>query len=287
MCNTLHERNKVNKLLVIGSINMDFLINAQLWPQLGETLMADSISYLPGGKGANQAVAAARMGANVSFMGCVGNDLFGTMLIENLRANHVDTEFVKVIEGEHTGVASVTIVDGDNSILIVEGANKYTNIKMIKEYQVDLTGFDIILIQNEIPIDTVQYIMEFGLKNNIKVIYNPAPYKEILFEDLDKLFLITPNEHEIKAMDYPRNSENLIVTLGAKGAEYQGKVFPTSKLDAIDTTGAGDTFNGALCALLLEGKTVPEAIVGAQKACQKAIMQVGAQSAMPYKRDIV
>lgn len=277
----------MKKLLVIGSINNDFIINCDRRPQAGETLMGNSISYLPGGKGANQAVAAARMGADVTFMGCVGDDSFGQDMIKNLNDNNVATDFVKVIENEQTGVACITVANGDNSILVVEGANQHTDISMIEQYADEIKQFEYILIQNEIPVETVEYLIEFCTQNNLKTIYNPAPFKKLADTNLDKLFLITPNEHEVKEMGYQQFADNLIITRGKEGVEYQSKIYPTVELEAVDTTGAGDTFNGALCALLIEGYSIADAIEIAQKACQKSIMQVGAQAAMPYRKDLI
>ncbi len=277
----------MNELLVIGSINMDFIIQSKKRPLPGETILGEEIEYLPGGKGANQAVAAARMGVKVSFMGCVGDDVFGNELILNFKKNNINTDLIKKVKNKKTGIASINVSGGENSIIVIEGANSEVSIDMIKNNIEKIKKFGIVLIQNEIPIKTVEYIIKICNDNNILVIYNPAPYKEINKKLLDELLLITPNEHEVKQLGCSLTQENILVTRGEQGVEYKSKIYPSIRVNPVDTTGAGDTFNGVLCAMLLERKPIEEAIEIAQKASRKAIMGFGAQSAMPYREDLL
>lgn len=280
------------KIIVIGSINIDFVIDTIDMPANGETVFAKSYDLLPGGKGANQAVAAARLGGDVSFYGKIGSDRLSDVALLNFKSSGIDTMYLKKVDG-NTGCATILLNDNDNRILNVPGVNNtFTKDEINEEL---ISKFDIILVQNEINYDVVEHIIEIGYKLGKIIIYNPAPFiKKINLELLKKITYITPNEIEAELLfgkdykklmiDFP---EKIIVTLGSEGVQFykDGKysqILP-SKVDVVDTTGAGDTFNGALATYLSLGNDLPNAIMKAVVAATESVKGFGAQDAMPWK----
>lgn len=288
------------KIAVVGSINMDMTVTAERIPKKGETLKGDSLSYIPGGKGANQAVAMAKLGADVEMFGCVGNDGNGHALLENLRQVGVGTEHIKVLDGVPTGVAMITVGDNDNTIVVVAGANGAVDKAYVDEVKDVLAGYDMVVLQHEIPLETVHYVVEFCAERGIKVVLNPAPAAEVPMDIIEKVTYVTPNEHEAvlifgKELDtkqllqkYP---EKLVITQGSRGVSTclaSGKVLnvPARAANVVDTTGAGDTLNGAFCVQISNGAGMEEALTYANTAASLSTEKFGAQTGMPTRQEV-
>ncbi len=288
------------KLAVVGSINMDMTVTAERIPQKGETLHGDSISYIPGGKGANQAVAMAKLGAEVEMFGCIGDDENGQRLMENLRQVGVKTEHIKTIKGVPTGIAMITVAENDNTIVVVPGANGEVDCTYIDEIKPYLEAYDMVVLQHEIPLKTVHYVVEFCAEKKIQVVLNPAPAAEVPMEIFEKVTYLTPNEHEavlifgegksteeiLKA--YP---EKLIITQGSRGVsvcEKSGEVLtvPARPAKVADTTGAGDTLNGAFAVRRAAGDDLKRALTYANTAASLSTEKFGAQSGMPTAKEV-
>lgn len=286
----------MGKVVVVGSINADMVFTSDVRPKAGETVLGNNFSIIPGGKGANQAVAASKLGAKVHMIGCVGNDSNGDFSIKNLQNMHINTDCVEKINDTPTGVANIIVAEDDNSIIVIAGSNHKISLDTINTYKDIILESDIVLIQLEIPIDVVEYTLELCKKNNVSVILNPAPAVELSRSMIENSTYITPNEHELKIIfgkdnllvtdeiikQYPNK---LIVTMGSKGVKYYDgkeiKIVPVYEVDIVDTTGAGDTFNGGLAAALVSGVKLDEAIKFANKAAGMSITKLGAQTGMP------
>lgn len=285
---------------VVGSINMDMTVTAQRIPGKGETITGDAIAYIPGGKGANQAVAAARLGADVTMFGCVGNDDHGKALIENLKNEGIHTEYIKVRENQVTGLAVITVAESDNCIIVLAGANNTVDIEYINGIKEKLLTCDIVLLQQEILQETVEYVIGLCASHGVKVILNPAPARELKRELIELLDYITPNEHEARIIfgetadtesllkQYP---EKLIITQGEKGVIYidhekKAVALPARKSNVVDTTGAGDTFNGAFAVALGLYDNMEKALAFAVLASGLSVEKFGAQGGMPKLKDV-
>ncbi len=296
-----------SKIIVIGSANTDMVIKAKRIPLPGETILGGSFFMNAGGKGANQAVAAARLGGNVIFVAKVGNDIFGKQSIDGLKKENINTDFVFIDEKNPSGTALIMVnEEGENCILVAPGANANllpTDIEQVK----NINEAEIILMQLEIPMVTIASVSKKAKANLQKVIINPAPAQNLSDELLNGLFLITPNETEatlltgIKVYDeitasqaaeifLTKGVENVIITLGKQGAYFQNNTqnFKESApvVQAIDSTAAGDTFSGALVVALAEGKNWENAVKFAIEAASISVTKMGAQSSIPYKNDI-
>lgn len=288
----------MTKIVVIGSASMDLTVTAERRPNPGETIIGDSFQVSPGGKGANQAVAAAKLGADVTMLGCVGDDLYGKQIVENLKQNGVTTEFIQTIPNCSSGIAHITVAEGDNSIIIVKGANDYVTPAYVEKSMSAVEQADMVIVQLEIPLETIAYIANFCEKMNKKLLLNPAPAAKLNQQIIKQATFITPNEHEFTTMfgdrertevlkEYPNK---LIITEGENGARYFNgdaeEVVPAHKVEVVDTTGAGDTFNGAFAVAILEGKSVSEAIQFANLAAAISITKFGAQGGMPTRSEV-
>ena len=295
-------------VVVIGSLNMDLVTRAPRLPRGGETLIGHSFATVSGGKGANQAVAAARLGAQVSMIGCVGNDDYGVQLREALLAEQIDCQAVSVVE-DSSGVALIVVDDNSqNAIVIVAGANGSMTPAVIDQFDAVLQAADVIICQLEIPDATVGHALKRGRELGKTVILNPAPASRPLpadwFASIDYLI---PNESEAAALsglpvDSLQSAEkaaaqlismgagNVIVTLGAQGALFANGAgyqhFPAPKVKAVDTTAAGDTFVGGFAAALAAGKTKAEAIRFGQIAAALSVTRAGAQPSIPTSSDV-
>ncbi|TJY39775.1 ribokinase [Cohnella pontilimi] len=293
---------------VVGSINMDFVVESPLFPLPGQTVLGKSISYFPGGKGANQAVAAARLGADVRMIGAVGGDEFGGKLEAVLRKEGIDTRGVRVTDGA-TGIASILVSGGENTIVVVPGANGALRPEDVHGNAGLIEAADIVLVQLEIPFETVEAALRLAKTAGKKTVLNPAPAGVFPDEWLQWTDIVTPNETELAALvgaerlDDPavlesamrklhdRGAERIIVTLGANGAVLSarnGEIVrvPGRKVEVVDTTGAGDTFHGALAAAWAGGASLAEALQTAVDASALSVTRQGAQTGMPAAAEL-
>lgn len=292
------------KVVIVGSLNMDLVTRAPRLPRAGETLAGQSFVTVPGGKGANQAVAAARLGASVAMIGCVGDDAYGEQLRAALLAEGVDCQAVTPVTGESTGVALIVVDDSSqNAIVIVAGGNGHVTASVVDSFDALLSQAEVIICQLEVPLDTVGHVLKRGHELGKTVILNPAPASGPLppqwFAWIDYLI---PNESEAAALTgLPVDStasadaaasallaagvSKVIVTLGEQGALFASKSrsehFPAPKVQPIDTTAAGDTFVGGFAAALADGKSESDAIRFGQIAAALSVTRSGAQPSIP------
>ncbi|MES5868276.1 ribokinase [Bacillus cereus group sp. RP32] len=284
-------------IAVVGSISMDLVAVSKKRPKAGETVIGEAFHTIPGGKGANQAVAAARLGANVAMVGAVGNDNYGTVVRNNLENGRVFIDYVVPVTDTATGIAHIVLAEEDNSIVVVQGANALVNESVVDRSKDLLIKADMVVLQLEIPLETVKYVLAICEEHNIPVMLNPAP-AQVLSEDiLEKATYITPNEHECRIVldDFTSPIEDLLakypnkllMTEGSKGVRFHNGTeivhVPSIAVDVVDTTGAGDTFNGALAVALSEGETLQKAIRFANIAGGLSVTRLGAQGGMPTR----
>lgn len=277
---------------------MDLVVTSSRRPGAGETVLGTSFKTVPGGKGANQAVAAARLGAEVAMIGRVGDDAFGKDILENFRANAVNTQNVKPVTHLESGTAHIILAEGDNSIVVVEAANREVTPAYVDEAAEVIRNADIVLIQQEIPEETVVHVSTLCAEFGTPLLLNPAPARTLPQEVIDNAAYITPNEHEAEILfqgmspaqalrQYPNK---LFITEGSKGVRYfDGTaeiLVPTYKVEAVDTTGAGDTFNAAFAVALAEGKALQESIRFANRAASLSVTKFGAQGGMPTRDEV-
>ncbi|MDP4286197.1 MAG: ribokinase [Bacteroidota bacterium] len=298
----------MKKIIVVGSANTDMVVKSAKLPLPGETLLGGTFFMNAGGKGANQAVAAARLGGNVILVTKVGNDIFGKQTVEGLQKEGINTDFVFVDDIAPSGTALIMVNDeGENSIVVAPGSNAnllpadISNVKNIAEAE-------IILMQLEIPMETIVSVAKYAKSNNQKVIINPAPAQKLDDELLNGLFLITPNETEASLLTginitdeatalqaavifLNKGVQNVIITLGSKGAYFQNEnlklMIPAPIVRAMDTTAAGDTFSGAMAVAITENMDWENAIKFAVQAASISVTRLGAQSSVPYRNEIV
>ncbi|WMM24573.1 ribokinase [Tissierella sp. MB52-C2] len=297
----------MNKVLVIGSLNTDMVVSVERIPMIGETTLASYVEKHNGGKGANQAVACSRFGAKTYMIGAIGNDEDGKALQQSLKNDDIDITGIKIDQNQKTGMAWITVdKNADNSIVVIPGANGSITKEDIEANEGLFNEVGIILLQLEIPIETVEYAINKGKEKGCTIILNPAPAIELSPSILSKIDIITPNKSELDTLtkdivaedSYKKALElikfgvgNVICTLGENGAllvNKNGKIeFPGLTVDAIDTTGAGDCFNGVLAAEIANGNSVEEAIEYAIKASAISVTRKGAQSSMPKRQDVL
>ena len=288
------------KIAVVGSINIDQTVIAERTPHKGETLPGHGLRYIPGGKGANQAVAMARLGAETAMFGCVGEDEYGRKMVDNLRANGVNADHVKVLKDVPTGMAIITVGENDNTIIVIAGANGCVDRAYVDSVKEELLGYDMVVLQHEIPLDTVHYIVELCSAHNVPVVLNPAPAAAVPAEIIEKVTWLTPNEHEaglIFGSEYTaedllrRYPEKLVITQGSRGVSVglkNGEVYnvPVRPAKVADTSGAGDTLNGAFCYRIAMGDSVKDALRYANTAASLSTEKFGAQGGMPTKEEV-
>lgn len=290
--------NKKPKVTVIGSSSMDLVVTSDKRPGAGETVLGNSFKTVPGGKGANQAVAAARLGAEVYMIGRVGDDTYGEVILNNFTQNNVIVDYVKPVADMESGTAHIILAEGDNSIVVVKAANNEVTPDYIDQAQEVIRTSDIVLIQQEIPAETVEHVAELCKEAGVPLLLNPAPARAVSREVIEKASYITPNEHEAQLMfegeqlpDVLRKYPNkLVITEGKNGVRYydgeQEVVVPAFVVEAVDTTGAGDTFNAALAVALAEGKSLKEAISFANLSASISVTKFGAQGGMPLRQEV-
>ncbi len=290
----------MKKIAVVGSINVDQTVTAERIPLKGETLRGGDLRYIPGGKGANQAVAMAKLGAQVEMFGCVGDDENGRRMVANLAAHGVETGHIKTVSGVPTGIAIITVGEQDNTIVVVAGANARVDRAYIDSVKDVLLRCDMVALQHEIPLDTVHYVIELCAEHKIPTLLNPAPAAEVPADVIEKVTYLTPNEHEAVLIFGKERSteellraypEKLIITQGARGVSVGltgGEVVnvPARKVEVADTTGAGDTLNGAFCVKAVEGCGIVEALRFANAASSLSIGKFGAQGGMPTAQEL-
>ena len=278
-------------ITVIGSINMDLTVGTDVFPKKGETLLGSFFEMNPGGKGANQAVAIARLGGEISIVGRVGNDPFGEVLYKQLDKENVNVDCLQYCHAS-TGIANIILHEKDNRILVVPGANSEVTKEVIDEHWEHINKSSIVLMQLEIPAETALYVLEKCKQNSKQVILNPAPATIFKAEWIDLVDYLTPNEHEFEAIfgdkveriigKYPNK---VIVTLGDRGVCYHdGKQLikiDGCKSEVTDTTGAGDTFNGAFAYAISNNFPLGEALTFANSAAALSVEKIGAQGGMP------
>jgi ribokinase len=277
---------------------MDLVVTSSRRPGAGETVLGESFKTVPGGKGANQAVAAARLGAEVVMIGRVGDDTFGTDILENFKANRVNTSNVKPVTHSESGTAHIILAEGDNSIVVVEAANREVTPAYVDEAAEAIRNADIVLIQQEIPEETVIHVSQLCAEYKTPLLLNPAPARAVPQEVIDNASYITPNEHEaeilfkgMKPAEALRQHPNkLFITEGSKGVRYfdgnEEVLVPTYKVEAVDTTGAGDTFNAAFAVALAEGKSIQDSVRFANRAASLSVTKFGAQGGMPTRDQV-
>lgn len=296
------------KLVVLGSINADHILNLESFPKPGETLTGSQYQVAFGGKGANQAVAAGRSGADIAFIACVGDDDTGRRVCTQLASDNIDISPVETIEGESTGVALIFVnAEGENVIGISAGANGALTPQRVIAQNDLIAQASALLMQLESPVESVVAAAKIAHQNNTTVILNPAPARELSDELLSLVDIITPNETEAEKLTgvkvttdedaaqaarrlHDKGIGTVIITLGSRGVwascDGQGQRVPGFKVDAVDTIAAGDTFNGALVTALLEEKPLPEAIRFAHAAAAIAVTRRGAQPSVPWRHEI-
>jgi ribokinase len=289
----------MKKIAVVGSINIDYFVEADVLPKMGETVLGKQFFMALGGKGANQAVAASRLGAKVSFFGSVGSDENSSVVKEMLQKERVDITHLNFAEESHTGAAFIEICQSDNRIVVIPGANQQTNISYIEKVSEKIMEHDIIVFQLETPLDMIEHLIPRLYKNGKTIILNPAPALHISEEILEKVTYLTPNEHEYQIVLNQQGSmeqlltrypNKLVITCGTNGVKFfDGNHIvqvPAHKVDAVDTTGAGDTFSGAFAVALAEGKDLKACIGFGNIAAGLSVRKKGAQAGMPYREEI-
>ncbi|NEW00897.1 ribokinase [Bacillus megaterium] len=286
------------KVTVIGSSSMDLVVTSNIRPGAGETVLGESFKTVPGVKGANQAVAAARLGADVSMIGCVGEDHYGKAILENFKSNGVSVKNVKPVTDSDSGTAHIILAEGDNSIVVVKGANDYITPDYVEKAKEKIKEADIVLIQQEIPEETVEYVAELCQELKVPLLLNPAPARPLKAEVIEQVSYITPNEHEAELLFEGKEKEEvlkqypnkLFITEGKQGVRYfNGKkevLVPSYQVETIDTTGAGDTFNAALAVALAEGMGFEKGIQFANRAASLSVTKFGAQGGMPTRKEV-
>lgn len=295
-------------IVVIGSANTDMVVKSKKLPLPGETVLGGTFMMNAGGKGANQAVAAARLGGNVTLVAKIGNDIFGKQSIECFEYEDINADYVFVDDKEPSGTALIMVNhEGENCIVVAPGANANLLPADIEKVNI-LSSADLILMQLEIPMETITTVVNTAKAKNQKVIINPAPAQPMQDELLKDLFLITPNETEasfltgISVIDEATASEaadiflrkgvhNIIITMGKQGAFFRNHklkfTIPAPAVQANDTTAAGDTFNGAVAVAITEGMGWQAAVQFAVVAASISVTRMGAQTSVPYRHEIV
>ena len=298
----------MTKVLVIGSYNVGLTVFGKEIPKIHETIMGDHFDMGPGGKGSNQAIALARLGADVTFLAQIGDDIFGKAAMDLFNKEGIDTSYIKTDSSTHTGAGIIFVnKDKHNCIAVAPGANYNLSAETIDAADELFKKCDYLLIQLETPIPTVYYAIEKAKLNNMKVILNPAPAQKLDDKHLAMVDIITPNETEAQVITdiavidtqsafkaaqvlMDKGVKTVIITLGDHGCVLVNdkckKHFDAYKVKPVDTTGAGDAFNGGLTCALAEGKTIEQAIDFASKVGAISVTSIGCVPGLPTKDDV-
>ncbi|MBE7174625.1 MAG: ribokinase [Williamsia sp.] len=296
------------QILVIGSSNTDMVVKTDKLPGPGETVLGGTFLMNPGGKGANQAVAAARLGGQVTFVAKVGNDLFGQQAIAGFQQEGISVEHVFTDDDHPSGVALINVdAAGENCITVAPGANAHLQPAETETALQAMQASTLVLLQLEIPLPTVEYAVQQAARQGLQVILNPAPAQPLPDALFPNLFLITPNETEAELLTgipvkdlltaeqaaqklHDMGVANVVVTLGSKGAflytAQQKQLITTASVRAVDSTAAGDCFNGALAVALAEDQPLAEAVAFACRAASISVTRMGAQASMPTRNEV-
>lgn len=293
------------KIVVVGSLNMDLIARSPHIPVPGETVLGSRFSTAAGGKGANQAVAAVRLGAQVTMVGCVGRDDYGRQLLSGLQADGVDTQFVRVAEDSHTGVALITVDDeGENSIVVISGANWQLTLEDVAAAETTVAQADMLVLQLESPLEVVEFAAALAARHGVPVLLNPAPARPLPASLLANITYLVPNESEaalladcaVDDMDGVKTAvarlrqlgvANIIVTMGSRGAylhsDDDSRRIPAFRVQPVDTTAAGDAFVAGLAVAVGEGRPLAEAVRFAAAVGALATTKHGAQPSLPER----
>ncbi len=298
----------MKKIIVVGSSNTDMVVRVSRLPVPGETILSGDFFMNQGGKGANQAVAVARLGGNVSFIAKVGNDIFGKQSLNEYQSEGINTQYIFLDDKNPSGVALISVDDAaENCIVVASGANAALSPEDIDIASMEMEPGGIVLVQLEISMETVKHVVDTAYNTGLTIILNPAPAAALDASLLEKLYMITPNETEaeilsgikITDLESAQNAARrinekgvkiVIITLGSKGALiYENGKFQlieAPKVKAVDTTAAGDVFNGALCVALAESKNTTEAVQFAVRAASISVTRAGAQASAPFREEV-
>ncbi|MTV48755.1 ribokinase [Heliobacillus mobilis] len=292
---------KTPHVLVIGSINMDLVCYSDRIPHVGETVMGSRFTTVPGGKGANQAMAASRLGAQVSFIGAVGKDSYGREMLQYFQNNRLQTTYIKEVD-DSTGVALINVdAAGNNQIVVVPGANYRLGPADLEAAQEAFAGCDVVVLQLEVPLETVGKAIELGKRFGKPVILNPAPVQSLPEEWLSQVDYLVPNEHEALLLGgepedgfeklFHKINGTLIVTLGDKGLlfidEEGSRSQSAFEVKPVDTTAAGDAFVGGFSVALAEGRPISEALRFASATAALSVTHSGAQTSLPHRNEVL
>jgi ribokinase len=299
---------KSKKIVVIGSTNMDMVVKTSHIPAHGETVLGGTFFLNPGGKGANQAVAVARLGGEVMFISKIGNDIFGKQSFLLFNEEGIDTRYILTDEKLPSGIAMITVDKaGENSIVVAPGANAALFPADLDAALGEIKEAGIVLMQLEIPIETVQFVVQYASSNGAQVILNPAPAALLSAELLTHIDILTPNETEASMLSglevtdlytaksaarriYEMGVKHVVITMGALGAVIYSRGqfhhIPADVVETVDSTAAGDVFNGALAVALSERKELTDAVRFACEAASISVRRLGAQSSIPYRNEL-
>jgi len=290
-------------IVVVGSINMDLVVRAPHLPQPGETIIGSDFKTFPGGKGANQAVAAARLGGHVKMIGRVGNDAFGEQLLQTLRADRIDTTFVQRDTAAPSGVALITVEEeGQNTIVVASGANARVTPDDVEAAAAAFAGASVLLLQLECPLPTVRHAIEVARRQQVRVILNPAPSQPLDAQLLSQVDYLAPNQIELALLTQSDSLaegvkrlkalgvKQVVVTLGGDGAavfdDEQAYQLAPHHVSVVDTTAAGDAFVGGFAVALVEGKSTRAAAEWGNAAGALAVTRAGAQPSLPSRAEL-
>lgn len=290
-------------VIVVGSLNMDLVVRAPRIPRPGETVLGSDFKQVPGGKGGNQADAAAKLGAETAMIGAVGNDSMGDQLVHSLKKDGVNVDMVLVKENLSTGVAAIVVEDsGNNAITVAPGANSGLTPEDLEGMEKVFERAKVMLVQLETPLDTVKAALRMAREKKVTTILNPAPANELDSETLSLVDILTPNESELELLSgmdtdtiekveaagrslLKKGVSKLIVTLGSQGSLHidkdSARLLPAYHVKAVDTTAAGDSFNAALAVSIAKGESMEDALEFATKVGAMTVTKHGAQTSLP------